>query len=132
MRYRELLHKNAPLTLFAMSGVGALRALRRVERVGPKWARPHRGGTYVAEINRGAEELSADPAQWPPVLTELAEHADVRVEPTLVRPTMRLRVTARGRDGDPGDLGRRVRQAKQLLETGEVLVSPAEPEGDRR
>ncbi|NUR31492.1 MAG: hypothetical protein HOV83_37580 [Catenulispora sp.] len=129
MRYRELLHKNAPLTLFAMSGVGVLRALRHVERTGPKWARPHRGGTYVAEINRGAEELSADPTQWPPVLTELAEHAEVRVEPTLVRPTMCLRVTARGGEGD---LGRQVREAKQLLETGEVLASPALPEGDRR
>lgn len=129
MRYRELLHKNAPLTLFAISGVGVLRAMRRTGRAGPKWARPHRSGTYLAEINRGAEELPTDPAQWPPALTELAEHAEVRVEPTLVRPTMCLRVTAR--DGE-GDLGRQVRQVKQLLETGEVLVSPAEPEGGRR
>jgi len=124
MRYREILRKNGPLTLFAMSGVGVLRAMHRAEQAGPKWARPRHGRTYVVEINRGADELPGDPALWPAPLSELAEDADVRIAPTPGRNTTCLRITDQSGSG-MADLGRRVRETKQLLETGEVLVSPA-------
>lgn len=133
MRYRELLRKNGPLTLFAVSGVGVLRALRYAERAGLRRPRSQ-DRTYIVEINRDASELPTDSSRWPAALTALAQHADVRLERTPGRPTMCLSATARS---GSGDLGRRVREAKQILETGEVLRSPAVPSvdeaaGDRR
>lgn len=142
MRYRELIRKNAPLTLFATSGTMVLQALRRAERVGLGRIRP-RERIYTVEINKTAEEIPTEASRWPAALTALAvETVDVRVDPTPGRNTMRLRATSRpghgGRRGHNGhadnavlgDLGRRVRETKQLLETGEVLRSPAVPSGD--
>jgi hypothetical protein len=126
MRYRELVRMNGPLTLFAVSGLGVLRALRYAERAGLRRARPH-DGTYVVEINRGADELPTDPARWPAALTTLAQHADVRLQRTPGRPTMCLSATARSGQDGRADLGRRVRETKQILETGEVLRCPAAP-----
>jgi hypothetical protein len=129
MRYRELLRKNGPLTLFAVSGVGVLRALRYAERAGLRRSRSQ-DRTYVVEINRDAGELPIDPSRWPAALTALAQHADVRIQRTPGRPTMCLSATARSGSGGGGDLGRRVRETKQILETGEVLRSPAVPSED--
>lgn len=125
MRYRELIRKNVPLTLFAMCGVAVLQAMRHAEKVGVKQVRP-RDGTCTVEINRDPASFPADAAQWPAPLTALAvQVVDVSIDPTPGRNTLRLRATARP---GQGDLGRRVRETKQLLETGEVLRSPAVPE----
>jgi hypothetical protein len=127
MRYLELIRKNGPLTLFAVSGVAVLRALRHAEQAGLK-PLGRRGGTYTVEINRDPDSLPTDAAQWPAALTALAvEVVDVQVDPIPGRHTTRLRATAR--DGY-GDLGRRVRETKQILETGEILRSPAVPDRD--
>ena len=128
MRYQELIRKNGPLTLVAMSGLAVLQALRQAERSGGRSRVRRRDRTYTVEINRDADSFPTDASQWPAPLTALAvEVVDVQVDPTPGRQSLRLRATGR-----PGcaDLGRRVRETKQLLETGEVLRSPVVPVTD--
>lgn len=119
MRYRGMLGKNTLLTAVAVSGGLLLKGRRRLESglLGRARGRP-----VVVEINRTPEDLPSEEVGWPEPLAGLAERAHVYLDPTPGRPTMSLRATPRKtRD----DIRRAVRETKQLLETGEVLRSPA-------
>ena len=119
MRYRSLLTKNALLTVVAVSGGLLLKARRRI---GSGLLGRSRGRPVVVEINRTPGDLPSEPSAWPEPLSGLAERAHVDLDPTPGRPTMSLRATPRKtRD----DIHQAVRETKQLLETGEVLRSPA-------
>jgi hypothetical protein len=124
MRYRGMLGKNGLLTGVAVSGGLLLKGRRRI---GSGLLGRARGRPVVVEINRTPADLPSERSAWPEPLSGLAERAHVYLDPTPGRPTMSLRATPRKtRD----DIRRAVRETKQLLETGEVLRSPAiaEPE----
>ena len=119
MRYRGMLGKNVLLSTIAVSGGLLLKARRRI---GSGLLGRSRGRPFVVEINRTPEDLPSEPSAWPAPLSGLAERAHVYLDPTPGRPTMSLRATPRKtRD----DIHKVVRETKQLLETGEVLQSPA-------
>jgi hypothetical protein len=104
--------------LAGSAGVAALR--RRAQRTRSD------GDAYAVVVNVPVEKLRPQGAHWTPPLAEIAEHARLSVEPT---PEGRgSQVLAISHD-PPFDVRAELRAAKQLLETGEVLLAPPEPSG---
>jgi hypothetical protein len=110
-------------TALGIAGVGAAGAAALARRP----ARTVRSGrSYAVVINLPEDKLRPRGEHLTPPLAEIAEHAEVTIEPTVEGRGSQVRAVTH----DPGfDLRSSLRTAKQLLETGEALHAPPEPSG---
>ena len=118
-------------------GAGAALAGRRVMRDGAG-GRPDRW--HAVTVNRAFEEL-AGPGGLPALLADLGEKVEIQMRPApgdrgtevFARwreplPAGPAEVAARARDDDPRQVVRKaLREAKSVLETGEVVLPDRPP-----
>lgn len=126
------------LGVAADAGAAALHRLQhlRVPGIGPASATdpPERAAArwHAVTVLRGPEEVDTGRPSAP--LADLGERVEVRVRPAPgnrgVELAARLRSVAG--DDDIGQLRAALREAKQILEVGEVLRVEPQPHGNRR
>jgi hypothetical protein len=119
----------ATIAVAAAAAAGAAAARRRARRANTGGSRA--GGatsapaSYVVTVNKPADQLHTDMGLVEP-LALLAKEYEV-----TVRPGRREALSVVGVRATDPEAKLRLREAKQLIETGEVLHAEGQPEGRR-